>query len=480
MTRLRYAGLVLVATWAVLGVVSQRAAAQTGFVRVSPRDARYFETTDGNAFIPIGMNMISPPWDRGDAPAQKLAGLDEWLGQLEANGANLFRVWLSNDFYEIEKDRAGDYDPEQVKHIDAMLALAKQHGLRVKMTIEHFRDVDPAHGKQTWAIKSVHHTSRGGLAGTMQEWVESPAARAQFVKKLEFLASRYRDDPTIFGWELWNEMNAIQGDGDELEWTRAMLPELHRLFPKQLAMQSFGSFDTDGVRDSYRQMIALPGNDVAQVHRYLDLGARLEVCHGPVDVLAADAVRELLDVRPGKPVLLAESGAVEPGHAGPFKLYKEDTEGIILHDVLFAPFFAGAAGSGQIWHWDHYVAANGLWWQVGRFARAVAGLDPPAEGFEPVRWDQASLRVYGLKGRTTWVAWCRDASSDWRSELAEKRPARERSGLALDLGPLPAGARVRVYDPWRDRETEASLDQSGRIALPGFRRSVVVRVSLAL
>jgi hypothetical protein len=67
------------------------ATGQTGFVRVSPRDPRYFETTDGKPFIPIGMNMISPPWDKGNAPEQKLAGLDEWLGQLQANGANFFR-----------------------------------------------------------------------------------------------------------------------------------------------------------------------------------------------------------------------------------------------------------------------------------------------------------------------------------------------------------------------------------------------------
>jgi hypothetical protein len=387
-------------------------------------------------------------------------------------------VWISNDFYEIEKDHAGQYDPEQVKHIDAMLALAKKHGLRVKMTIEHFRDIDPEHRNQTWALKPVHHTSKGGLASTMEEWVESPAARAQFVKKLEFLSSRYRDDPTIFGWELWNEMNAIRGDGDEMEWTRAMLPELRRLFPKQLAMQSFGSYDTEDKAGAYRRMFTLPGNDVAQVHRYLDLNAKLDICHGPVDILAADAVRILLDAKPGKPVMLAESGAVEPGHSGPFKLYKEDREGIILHDVLFAPFFAGAAGSGQCWHWDHYVAANNLWWQVGRFAKAVEGLDPPAEGFEPTRVDHPSLRIYLLKGRKTWAAWCRDAGSDWRTELAEKQRPRERSGLALDLGVIPPGSKIRLYDPWTDRTTEASLDDNGRIALPSFRRSIVVRVEV--
>ena len=44
-------------------------------------------------------------------------------------------------------------------------------------------------------------------------------------------------------------------------------------------------------------------------------------------MLAADAVNELLATKPGRPVILAESGAVEPRHTGPFKLYAKDQPG---------------------------------------------------------------------------------------------------------------------------------------------------------
>ncbi|MGO8749583.1 MAG: hypothetical protein ACLQNE_26810 [Thermoguttaceae bacterium] len=56
-------------------------------------------------------------------------------------------------------------------------------------------------------------------------------------------------------------------------WSAEMLPELHRLFPSNLAMQSLGSYDHERKRASYRALCELPGNDVLQVHRYLDLGA---------------------------------------------------------------------------------------------------------------------------------------------------------------------------------------------------------------
>ena len=456
-------------------------APNAGYLRVSPRDPRYLETDDGRPYIPIGLNMIYPPFVKdGDAQA-RLAALDGWLTKLSSNGGNYIRVWLGNDFYDPEDQHAGEYDLEKAKRIDAMLAMAARHGIRVKMTIEQFRVVAPAGPKAAWALQPLHHVSRGGLASDMRDWMDSPAARRQFVGKLEFLSARYRDEPTVYGWELWNEMNAVQGGGDYLSWTAAMLPELHRLFPHHLCMQSLGSFDTDSVRPKYRALATMSGNDVAQVHRYLDPGAKLDVCHGPVDVLAADAVRELLAAqpgKPGKPVILAESGAVEKSHSGPSKLYPRDKHGTILHDILFAPFFAGAAGAGQCWHWDSYVDANDLWWQFSRFAAAVKGLDPPAEAFEPVMIDHPDLRVYALKGRHTLIAWCRDKASDWKSELADGTPPRQLSGASVDFGSAAQGfssASVRIYDPWEDRWTEAKLDGTV-VKLPDFQRSIVIRI----
>ncbi len=210
----------------------------------------------------------------------------------------------------------------------------------------------------------------------------------------------------------------------------------------------------------------------------MDLGARLDVCHGSVDVLTADAVTVLLGFNSGKPVLLAESGAVEPGHSGPFKLYDRDKAGIILHDVLFAPFFAGAAGPGHCWHWDRYVAKNDLWRHFGRFAEVVKDLDPPTERFRPVRIEHPRLRIYALAGRRVLVAWCRDTQNTWKTELAEGKPPQELRDqsvvLAQGIAPEPA-ARVRIYDPWADARSQGTVTD-GRLSLPAFSRSLVFRI----
>ncbi len=458
-----------------LAVVAAAAAeaAPRAFVRVSPRDARYLELSDGRPYVPVGLNLIAP----NTRDSEGLARMDEWIGQLAANGGNFVRVWLSSPFWDVEHEKSGVYDEAKAARIDQLLRMAARRGVRVKLTLEHFREMS-ATPRQRWANKPLHLVAQGGTATNMADFFAGAASRARFTRKLEWFSERYGGEPAVFGWELWNEVNAVAASPSVfMPWTEVMLAELRRLFPRHLALQSLGSFDTASVRELYRRHSLLPGNDLAQAHRYLDLGASLEVCHGPVDVLAADAVRELLGFNPGKPVLLAESGAVEPRHSGPFKLYARDTQGTILHDVLFAPFFAGAAGAGQIWHWDVYVDRHRLWPHFGRFAEIVKDLDPPAERFEPMLLAHPRLRLYALKGRRTVLVWCRDSRNTWQSELEQGQAPETIEGLTLDLAALADNATLaaaRFYDPWQQRWGSVKASGSA-LTLPPFARSLVLK-----
>ena len=468
------------------GMTQVFAAAQLGqpYVRVSPRDARYFELSDGKPYIPIGLNMIAPP---GRDEKQALAQMEDWMRKLSANGGNYIRLWLSNPFFDVEHTKSGVYDEDKAKRIDAVLALARKYNIRVKMTLEHFRHLGD--GKQTWAGKPIYRVSQGGPAKDITDFFANPASRDQFKRKLDWYAKRYGDDPTIFAWELWNEFNAVQGmwqpeqwreGGLALDWTRVMLDALHQRFPKNLCVQSLGSFDDARSTEMYRTFCLIPKNDIAQVHRYLDLGARLEICHGPMDVLTADAVTTLIQFNSGKPVVLAESGAVEPSHSGPFKLYDKDKDGILLHDILFASFFAGAAGSGQCWHWDSYVAKNDLWRHFGRFAQAVKDTDPPAERFRPIRIEHPRLRIYMLVGQHTVLAWCRDGENTWKTELAEGKAPELLKDQSITLPSDIVSKQpvtVRFYDPWADTWSQGKV-QDGKLSLPPFTRSIVFRIEL--
>jgi hypothetical protein len=447
-----------------LAAVTLRAA--DTFVRVSRRDPRYLELSDGSPYIPIGLNLIAPPGRDPEAGMRTYIG---WLDKLAANGGNYARAWLSNAFWDVEHAHSGGYDGEKAKRIDTMLAAARERGIRIKLTLEHFRSIGG--GPQAWADKPLHNVSNGGPATSIADFFDGEKSRAQFRAKLDWFAARFGSRPEVFGWELWNEVNAVRG-GDYLGWTEAMLPELHKRFPRNLCLQSLGSFDSNNARSAYQRHTQMAGNDLAQVHRYLDLGASLDVCKGPVDVLAADTVRELQSWNPGKPILLAESGAVEPKHAGPFKLYAADKEGTLLHDILYAPFFAGAAGPGQIWHWDAYVDPNNLWWHFGRFAEMVKGIDPAAEQFRPSMIEHPRLRVYRLTGRRTTLLWCREMRSDWRSELERGEAPEGLKGEVLNLRGVRGS--LRSFDPWSGQWTNLR-SQNASVTLPEFRRSLVLR-----
>jgi len=449
---------------------------QNSFVRVSPRDRRYFELSDGSPFIPVGLNIAFPRFDYEERSV--LEKLEERFRNLAANGGNLVRIWMGHPFYDVEHEFSGKYDSIKLRRIDRAIALARRYGIRLTLCFEHFRNLGeepPEFPGAPGFGKPIHHVSRGGPAKNMTEFLTSPKCRERFKKKIAWFAQRYRDEPAVFAWELWHEINEVAGDGWR-EWTREMLGELHRRFPHHLATQSVGRLDMFRKRLLYSPIWSMPENDIAQVHQYLDGASELEVCRGPMDILAADAVRTVLSLDVNKPVLLAETGAVEAGTEAPSKLYELDLAGTMLHDILFAPFFAGSGGSGQAGHWYFYVEKNNLWDHFARFAEVVQGLDPPGEAFQAGQAQTDRLRIYCLRGRKTFLAWVRDKQADWRAELLDGRITPVRGAL-LDLkeladGPLPGPPRV--YDPWKNRWTDAPV-VDGRLELPEFLRSLVIR-----
>jgi len=450
---------------------------KTDFVRVSPTDSRYFELAGEGGrrpYIPVGFNLVGPP------EAEEIERVVETMAD---HGVNYCRLWLDQPLWSIEQKQSGRYEASE--HLDRFLRLCRARGIRVKMCVEWFRSIVPKMPDppvKGLFPKPLHHTANGGYYRDMEDFLNSERGRAQFKAKLKWYADRYGDEPAVFAWELWNEMNAVRGPWHS--WTEEMLPELRRLFPRNLAVQSLGSFDRDRARDQYRLLCELADNDVLQVHRYLDLRAELTVCHGPADVMAADAVAELRAFGVRKPIILTETGAVKPRHTGASELYEKDRHGMLLHDMLFAPFFAGAAGTGHVWFWRQAIDQPNHWRHFQRFQRAVEGIDPPVEAFEPVRLDHPQMRIYALCGERALLAWCRDRQNDWRRELEEGTPPATLSNIELDTADLrlPAAldrAAVDVYDPWNDRWTAAERSGS-KIVLPDFRRSVVVRISTSL
>ena len=459
---------------ATLGVILANAQSKR-FIKVSGDNPAYFSYSDGSAYIPVGINMINPSGRYADNPDSAFQEIGEWMKNLAANGGNYVRVWLSQSFWDIE-EKAGVYDEKKAARIDKFIQMARENHLHIKMTLEHFRSVTMEENPQRWATKFAYHKSNGGPLDSVREYLTTAAGRKLFLDKIDYYKKRYGSDTLFFGWELWNEMNAVKGPEDSVfyEWNETMLKEVKRRFPDNLVMQSLGSFDGEYVKPVYEKIMSMPGNEVAQVHRYLDQGAKMEVCHAPMDVICSSAIKDLQAYRLNKPVILAETGAVEPNHAGPSKYYPKDTAGILLHDILFAPFFTGSAGAGMSWHWESYVHKNNLWYHYGRFKEAIKGIDPLSESLAPSFEETDSLRIYTLNGKKTTLIWVRDKSNNWRTELDEGVAPKMLRGYTIKL---PGGKKqkITVYDPWKNKWMLVK-SKNGILTVPDFKRSVVIRL----
>lgn len=448
----------------LLGSSSDLQAGDGHFVRVSEKNRAYFELDNGTPYIPIGLNLCS----FGKDPDKGMQKLEFYFKSLSENGGNYARIWLSCPLFEIEKDAPGNFDPQALARVEKMLQLAEKYNIHLKLCFEHFRNLGEK--EPSWCRKAFY---RSETMKTIKDYVNSETGRSYFLNRCRQF-EKFRDNPYVFGWEIWNEMNCLP---DFIPFTKFVLPKLHEMFPRQMVMQSLGSYDYAPVFDSYKTINTMPGNDVAQIHRYLDPGASLAACKGPMDLLCADAVAIMKKIDPRRPIMLAETGAVEKNHTGPSKLYPLDREGLLLHDTLFVPFFCGTAGTGHIWHWNDYVEKNNLWYHFSRFNRAIQGVNPLEENFRPSVKDQNDLRLYEIRGDKTTLIFIRDQKTNWQTELINKVPAPVRNKVVIDLGDSVSGKikTVRCYDPWND--TEVTLEvKDHKITIPKFRRSVVVRI----
>lgn len=445
---------------------------------------RYFvEGVTGRTWIPIGCNVC---FDRlydgtNHAAAAVRANFDRWLRRFAANGGNCIRLWAGHRSLEVMPDKPGVFDPVGSETLVGVIRLCEELGIKAKITLESFRTcLDEETARRLPNPPGVAFNYNGTFnrrlyapyAKNMREFYASAECRGFYLAKARHMKSLgLGDSPAVFCWELWNEINSTAPTSVYADWSDSMLAELKRMFPRQMATQNLGSFSDVGAYQMYDQLATVKDNDFMQIHRYLDSGACLDVCRAPMDVVAASATRELLDRRPDRPAVVAEIGAVRRDHTGPSLFYALDKDGALLHDEIFTPFFCGSAGTGQPWHWDHqYVDGNSLWWHFGRFAKAIAGLDPVAEDFRPFYTESRRLRMYGLRGKTVSVVWCRDKRNSWRDEFVDEiRPE------LLENERVPFGScELECYLPWEDRRVTVKAPR-----LPPFRRSIVVRVPSA-
>jgi hypothetical protein len=441
-----------------------------GYVQISSRDPRYFAYSSGASYCALGLDLC---WGTGGWGGKTLGAPEyrRWFRQLSAAGGNFARLWVSVRYFNPQGEVAGLLDPAVFSHLDAVVALARQYGIRLKLCLENFRAFDSKLANQ---ITTLKHPD-GRIPCGMDEWFESEVWQRLWWQRVDAYLARYGDDPTVMAWELWNEINccATRDWSVQREWTRRVLPLIKTKSPRNLVTNSIGSFDTEGYQSWYDDF-KMPEMDFQQVHRYLDQGAPWAMCHLDAPAFSRDAVERAR--RPDRPVLLAETGAVNDQHSGSFRYYQADHRGIIFHDTTYPAFFAGAAGTGHIWHWDEYVDSKNLWSAYRPLVDLIEGIQLDAEQFRPVDLSAERVWCYALAGKHHLLLWVRNRADSWYRVLRDDQEPGLLPAQQFDLGKL--GVRVgevTTYWPWHEDLGQATLS-GGMLRLPPFRYGLLVRV----
>lgn len=341
-----------------------------GFVAVSPRDRRYFETSDGTAFYPIGANVC---WANAG-----IADYDRWFPKLGEQKANWARLWLGPSWTTFATEVAGKpedgkglgvFDQANCYHLDEALRIARSNGLYLQLCLDSYNELRDRDAYPAWDT-TPHNRENGGPLRIWTDFWTSPQMDRLYRARLRYLVARYSAYPNLFAWELWNEVDLTRGFDSEVvrQWHDRMSKELKASDPyHHLVTTSFSG--SQGVKS----IDLVPGLDFVQTHTYNT---------DPVGTVAEQQTRKTAW---GKPHFAGEVGADAGGPQA-----SEDPLGVQIHDPQWASAAMGASGTAMPWWWDSYIESKSLYPLFGSIAKFVDGIDWPGESFRQA-WPQMSF-----------------------------------------------------------------------------------------
>ena len=285
------AALVLVGSAAVLFLVASPSSpsnsANGQFVR--QRGGRFFVGSKPFRFVGANVAVMFRDEDRARMP--------ETLRQAADAGIKVVRVWAFGeggpndvkpvaDFEDWPRNHyfrlaPGQWNEDSFVHLDKVIAEAAKNKLYVQLCLTNWwRDTGGVTQYLRWAgiNDAADDSYKFGINNEKAIlFYTNPEARRLYREHLEKLATRrntvtgvlYRDDPTIFGWELMNEAQAITGRWAERRaWFAEMSEYLKSLDTNHMIAPGTWGYRSSSERREWLADHALPTIDYCDVHSY--------------------------------------------------------------------------------------------------------------------------------------------------------------------------------------------------------------------
>ncbi|CAH9114063.1 unnamed protein product [Cuscuta epithymum] len=348
---------------------------------------------DGKAFYVNGWNsywLMDHAVDEGRRPRIRAI-----LQAGAKMGLTVCRTWAFNDgTYNALQLSPGIYDESVFRALDHVIAEAKQYGVRLLLCLVNNLQ---AYGGKSQYVKWAWEEGLG-LSSSNDSFFYDPTIRSYFKNYVKTVLTRkntvtgveYRDDPTIFAWELINEPRCLTDpSGDTLqEWVGEMSSYIKSIDMNHLLTVGLEGFygpkshkkmtvnpnymssylGTDFIRNN-----KLPSVDFASVHIYPDHWVKNQSFEEKLEFVSKWVLSHIEDCEKElkKPVMFTEFGLstmsknFEPSQRDRF--YK------VVLNIIYKSAKRNKAGAGS------------LFWQF-----IVEGMQDYNDEFGFVPWERRS------------------------------------------------------------------------------------------
>lgn len=192
-----------------------QASSADAFVRASGTEF----AVDGHAFYFAGANSYDL-FTYGDGSSTQTtqdietkymdkSKIDSTMSQMAQDGVTVLRTWgFSNESWHGFETSKGVYSEAQFMLFDYIMDSARRNGIKVIITLENYWE---AYGgidkKLQWqGLSSGNHTARAQYFSNANCRNQYKAYAEHFINRVNhYTGVAYKDDPTIFAWDLMNE-----------------------------------------------------------------------------------------------------------------------------------------------------------------------------------------------------------------------------------------------------------------------------------
>ncbi|XP_074577803.1 mannan endo-1,4-beta-mannosidase 1-like [Curcuma longa] len=363
---------------------SHRVEASDGFVRAK---GLHFEL-DGNPFYANGFNAY---WLMTLAANPSLKDkVSSAFREASGHGLLVARTWAFSDGGSNALQYSpGSYNEQTFKGLDFVVSEAKRYG--IKLILSFVNNYDSFGGKKQYVQWG---REQGQFIASDDEFFTNPVVRGFYKNHIRTVLTRvntitgvaYKDEPTIFAWELMNEPRC-QSDlsGRTIQaWITEMAAHVKSIDSNHLLEAGLeGFYSTSSPEKQFNpgvdigtdfiQNNQIPNIDFATIHSYPDQWlsssddqSQQAFLNKWLDVHIRDASSVLR-----KPLLITEFGKSQkdPG-------FSVDQKDALFRTVYSKVYWSARTGG---------AAAGGLFWQL-----LTEGIDSYGDGYQVIMGEASS------------------------------------------------------------------------------------------